>query len=107
MKSRRTPEIYQAHAVFCKAFSHPVRLAILDSFREGEKTVTNLVKETGAIQSNVSQQLSFLRKLGIVRSRRDGRRVYCWLVDNRVLKAYDLVDAVVKEITMGTAKILV
>lgn len=106
MKSRRAWEIYQAHAEFCKTFSHPVRLAILDSFREGEKTVSRLVSETGATQSTVSQQLSLLRRLGIVRTRRDGRRVYYRLTDKRVLKAYDLVDEVVRETTLGQAKIL-
>lgn len=106
MKSRRAWEIYQAHAEFCKTFSHPVRLAILDSFREGERTVSSLVKETGATQSTVSQQLSLLRRLGIVRTRRDGRRVFYRLTDKRVLKAYDLVDAVVRETTMDQAKIL-
>lgn len=106
MRNRRASEIYRAHAEFCKTFSHPVRLAILDSFREGEKTVSSLVNETGATQSTVSQQLSLLRKLGIVSPRRDGRRVYYRLVDRRVLKAYDLVDAVVKETVMDQAKIL-
>ena len=106
MRGRRISEIYQAHAEFCKTFSHPVRLAILDSFRQGEKTVSRLVAESGATQSTVSQQLSLLRKLGIVRARRDGRRVYYRLVDRRVLKAYDLVDAVVKETTMVQARIL-
>lgn len=106
MRGRRGWEIYQAHSEFCKTFSHPIRLAILDSFREGEKTVTTIVRETGATQSTVSQQLSLLRKLGIVRPRREGRRVYYRLTDRRVLKAYDLVDAVVKETTMDQAKIL-
>ena len=106
MRGRRAWEIYQTHAEFCKTLSHPVRLAILDSFRQGEKTVTSLVNETGATQSTVSQQLSLLRRLGIVRPRRAGRRVYYRLTDRRVLKAYDLVDAVVKETTMDQAKIL-
>lgn len=106
MRNHRAWEIYQAHAEFCKTFSHPVRLAILDGFREGEKTVSRLVSETGATQSTVSQQLSLLRKLGIVRTRREGRLVYYKLVDQRVLKAYDLVDAVVRETRMSQAKIL-
>ena len=76
MKGRRAWEIYQAHCEFCKTFSHPVWLALLDSFRDGEKTVSALVSETGATQSTVSQQLSLFRKLGIVRPRREGRRVY-------------------------------
>ena len=107
MRTRRDQEIYQAHAEFCKTFSHPVRLAILDSFREGEKTVSRLVTETGATQSTVSQQLSLLRRLGIVHARRDGRRVYYHLADQRILKAYDLVNEVVRETRLGQAKVLV
>ncbi|MDG6988669.1 MAG: winged helix-turn-helix transcriptional regulator [Nitrososphaerota archaeon] len=106
MRGRRTWEVYLAHAEFCKTFSHPVRLAMLDGLRGGEKTVSDLVDETGVTQSTVSQQLSLLRRLGIVRPRRDGRRVYYRLTDKRVLKAYDLVDAVVKETTTDQARIL-
>ncbi len=106
MRGRRDWQIYEAHAEFCKTFSHPVRLAILDSFRNGEKTVSTLVAETGATQSTVSQQLSLLRRLGIVRTRRDGRRIYYRLSDSRVLKAYDLVDEVVRETRTLQAKIL-
>ena len=106
MRSKRAWDVYQAHAEFCKTFSHPVRLAILDSFRDGEKTVSRLVIETGATQSMVSQQLSLLRRLGIVRTRKEGRNIYYRLSDKRVLKAYDLVDEVVRETRALEAKIL-
>lgn len=105
-KTEKGWEVYEAHAEFCKTFSHPVRLAILDGFRRGEKTVSQLEKELGARQSTISQQLSLLRRLGIVRKRRVGRRVYYKLTDIRVLKAYDLVDEVVRETRLGQAKIL-
>lgn len=106
MRGQRAWEVYRAHAEFCKTFSHPVRLAIIDSFREGEKTVSTLVKESGATQSAVSQQLSLMRRLGIVRARRVGRSVHYKLTDRRVLRAYDLVDAMVRETAFGKEKIL-
>jgi DNA-binding transcriptional ArsR family regulator len=106
MKRENHREMYEAHAEFCKTFAHPVRLAILDSFRGGERTVSQLQDELGARQSTISQQLSFLRRLGIVRSRRDGRQVYYKLTDQRVLKAYDLVNEVVRETRVGQVKIL-
>lgn len=106
MKSERGKQIYEAHADFCKTFSHPVRLAILDKFRDGEKTVSQLQAEIGARQSAISQQLSILRRLGIVRARREGRVVYYNLTDQRVLKAYDIVDEVVRETIRVQAKIL-
>ncbi len=106
MRKENKREIYEAHAEFCKTFAHPVRLAILDSFREGEKTVSELQNELGIRQSTISQQLSFLRRLGIVRTRRNGRQVYYRLMDIRVLKAYDLVNDVVRETRLGQVKIL-
>jgi ArsR family transcriptional regulator, virulence genes transcriptional regulator len=105
MKPQRR-EIYEAHAEFCKTFSHPVRLAILDCFRSGVKTVSQLREELGLRQSTISQQLSILRGLGIVRARREGRMVYYNLTDRRVLRAYDLVNEVVRETRLGQAKIL-
>ncbi|MDV3293827.1 MAG: metalloregulator ArsR/SmtB family transcription factor [Nitrososphaerales archaeon] len=106
MSKGKSWEMYEAHAEFCKTFSHPIRLAILDSFRDGEKTVSQLQKEIGVRQSTVSQQLSFLRRLGIVKPRREGRLVYYKLTDQRVFKAYDLVDQVVRETRFVQAKIV-
>jgi len=106
VRDERDWDIYEAHAEFCKTFSHPVRLAILDSFRQGEKTVSRLSSELGVRQSTVSQQLSILRRLGIVRPRRSGRMVYYRLTDPRILEAYDLVNKVVHETRAAQARVL-
>jgi ArsR family transcriptional regulator, virulence genes transcriptional regulator len=96
---------YYTHAEFCKSFVHPIRLAILDSLRDGEKTVTQLVEKLGIRQSTVSQQISFLRRLGVVRTKRDGQRIYYSLADRRVLKAFDLVEEVIASTTLARAEI--
>jgi DNA-binding transcriptional ArsR family regulator len=90
-------KLYELHAEFCKMFAHPIRLALLDSFREGEKTVTELQRELGLKQSTISQHLANFRKLGIVTIRKEGRNVYYKISDERILKAYDLIDQVIKE----------
>jgi DNA-binding transcriptional ArsR family regulator len=90
-------KLYELHAEFCKMFAHPIRLALLDSFREGEKTVTELQKELGLKQSTISQHLANFRKLGIVTIRKEGRNIYYKISDERILKAYDLIDQVIKE----------
>jgi DNA-binding transcriptional ArsR family regulator len=90
-------KLYELHAEFCKMFAHPIRLALLDSFREGEKTVTELQKELGLKQSTISQHLANFRKLGIVTIRKEGRNTYYKISDERILKAYDLIDQVIKE----------
>ena len=61
---------------FLKALSGRRRLMILCHLWEGEKSVGELVRLTGARDTSVSQQLTLLRKDGIVVSRREGQTLY-------------------------------
>lgn len=51
-----------------KALSEPVRLRLLYALMDGEKNVSQLVEETGALQANVSKHLSTLLDAGPCRS---------------------------------------
>ncbi|MEZ0348413.1 MAG: metalloregulator ArsR/SmtB family transcription factor [Thermus sp.] len=68
--------LHRYKAEFFKALAHPLRLAILDALREGEKTVTALQRELGVEQPAVSRQLAFLRDRGLVEVRREGALAY-------------------------------
>jgi DNA-binding transcriptional ArsR family regulator len=75
---------------FLKALSGRSRLAILCHLWEGEKSVGDLAKLTGARETAVSQQLALLRKDGIVATRRDGQTIYYSIAHDgaaRVLEA--------------------
>lgn len=61
---------------FLKTLSGRSRLAILCHLWEGEKSVGEIVRLTGARDTAVSQQLALLRKDGIVTARRDGQTLY-------------------------------
>jgi DNA-binding transcriptional ArsR family regulator len=61
---------------FLKALSSRRRLAILCHLWEGERSVGDLVKLTGARDTAVSQQLALLRKDRIVAARREGQTLY-------------------------------
>ncbi len=61
---------------FLKALSSRRRLSILCHLWEGEKSVGDLVRLTGARDTAVSQQLALLRKDGIVTARRDAQTLY-------------------------------
>ena len=67
-----------------RGLADPSRLAILEALREGEKTVSDLVAETGLSQPNASGHLACLRDCGLVASRQEGRYVYYQLADPRV-----------------------
>jgi DNA-binding transcriptional ArsR family regulator len=61
---------------FLKALSGRSRLTILCHLQDGEKSVGEIVRLTGARDTGVSQQLALLRKDGIVTARRDGQTLY-------------------------------
>jgi DNA-binding transcriptional ArsR family regulator len=61
---------------FLKALSGRRRLMILCYLWDGEKSAGELVRLTGARDTAISQQLTLLRKDGIVAARRDGQTLY-------------------------------
>jgi ArsR family transcriptional regulator len=81
----------------CKTISNPRRQAILDTIRDGEMTVSDLIKKTGISQANLSQHLSILRSKGVVETRRDGNNVYYSLSNLKILEAYDLISEVLQD----------
>lgn len=71
-------------AKFFRGLADPSRLALLFALREGEKSVGQLVEETGLSQSNASGHLACLKDCGLVESRQEWRRVFYRLADPRV-----------------------
>lgn len=78
-----------------KALSHPTRLQILDMLRSGELCVCHIETALGKRQAYISQQLMFLREIGIVSSRKEGLQVYYQMADDRV---QIVLDAILGEI---------
>jgi ArsR family transcriptional regulator len=62
------------------AFANPTRLRILQRLGEtGEESVNDLAVHLRMSQPRISWHLRMLRVGGVVRTRRDGRQVYCSL----------------------------
>lgn len=59
-----------------KALADVTRLTILHTLCEGELNVTGLIRETGFTQANISKHLRILRQEGLVRARRENRKIY-------------------------------
>jgi DNA-binding transcriptional ArsR family regulator len=86
--------LHRFKAEFFKALGHPVRLAILDALREGEKSVGRLAEELELEQPSVSQQLSILRQRGFVEARKEGTSVHYRAADPDVYAFLDLGRAI-------------
>lgn len=62
------------------AFANPTRLRILERLgMVGEESVTDLASYLRMSQPRISWHLRMLRVGGVVRTRRDGRQIYCSL----------------------------
>ena len=85
-----TPEVLALVATRFKALAEPARLEILNALRRGERTVGELVEETGLGQANVSKHLQLLFGLGFVSRRKDGLFVYYGLADRTVFQLCDI-----------------
>ena len=69
--------LYQAKAELFRTLGHPARIRVLELLSERPHPVHELREHVGIEASNLSQQLSVLRKAQMVVSeRRDGEVVY-------------------------------
>jgi DNA-binding transcriptional ArsR family regulator len=90
-------EVLRLQADFCKSLSDPKRLYIIQQLRRGERTVNELAGMLGLKQSNTSQHLAILRRIGVVITRKEGNMVYYRLAHPRIAEACDLVHEVIAE----------
>ena len=76
------------------AFANPTRLRILQRLGEvGEENVNDLALHLRMSQPRISWHLRMLRVGGVIRTRRDGRQVYCSLdVENIARERRQLED---------------
>ncbi|MFK3979253.1 ArsR/SmtB family transcription factor [Micromonospora sp. NPDC050397] len=67
--------LYQRKAEFFRTLGHPVRIRVLELLGDGPMAVRDLLADVEIEASSLSQQLSVLRRAGIVTSRREGSAV--------------------------------
>ncbi len=73
-----------------KALAHPIRIEILELLKDGELCVCHIYEELEQSQSNISQHLAKLKKAELVKSRKDGLKVYYDLKDQIVIQILEL-----------------
>jgi DNA-binding transcriptional ArsR family regulator len=83
----------QRFAAVGRALADPKRLCVLESLASGELSVSDLSSRVGCQIPNMSQHLAVLRSAGLVTTRRSGNTIYYRLADDRVLEAYQLIQA--------------
>jgi len=84
-----------------RGLADTTRLSILECLRDGEKTTSQIVKETKHNQSNVSNHLACLLDCGLVKNRKVGKNTFYTLYNTKVAKLLEESDSVLSEIVSG------
>ncbi len=86
--------IYNMQAGISKTLSNPIRLAILHTLRDKEKSVNELTDILGISQSNLSQHLALMRQTGILKTRKQATSIYYSVTNPKINQACDMVREV-------------
>ena len=89
-------KVNQNKSDILKALAHPTRLNILESLREGERCVCEIIDIVDTEQSNTSQHLAVLKKMGILTSRKDGLKVIYRIKHDEILEILDTLENLLK-----------
>ena len=90
----RNYEIFEIHAVYCRALASPKRLAILACLDRREMSVSELAQSLNSPMSTVSRHLSVMKDKHLVMSRHEGTKVFYSVADRRIVKACTLIRTV-------------
>jgi DNA-binding transcriptional ArsR family regulator len=74
-------EVFESVARYFLILSEPARLRILHSICKEERSVGQIVEETGLTQSNASRHLNMMYQAGVLRRRREGAQVLYGVTD--------------------------
>jgi ArsR family transcriptional regulator len=89
-------EVYEKQVAICKAFANPTRLRILDLVAQHGFPTSEIHEQLSISQANLSQHLAVLKGAGIVTTRREGKKVYCYLALPEVKEACHLIRNVLR-----------
>lgn len=95
-------KIFEFHAQFCKTFSNPKRLEIFCLLKEGELTVTDITTKLDASKANVSQHLTVMRMMRILKTRREGTKTYYSITNQKLAHACGLMQDVLRQLMEGS-----
>ncbi len=99
-----SPEALHQMAEVFKAFADGTRLGIIQSLKEGPKTVTELHEELGTSQANISKHLRLLHDQKILSREKQGMQVFYAVDDKIVYPLCELICSKLNEEQAAKAK---
>jgi DNA-binding transcriptional ArsR family regulator len=78
--------VFDTVAAYFAVLSEPTRLKIMHALCLGEKTVSEVVAETGTTQTNASRHLGIMHRQRVLARRKDGNRIYYSVADQTMVE---------------------
>ena len=97
--------LYDAFADVAKAMASGRRAELVDVLAQGERSVEELADELGQSVANTSHHLRALARVGLVRTRREGTRIFYGLASDRVAKLWAAMREVAEEHVAGLERL--
>lgn len=82
---------------FYKAFADETRLKIINILDAHEMCVCDIAVVLNMTKSAISHQLSYLKKLNIIKARKEGKIVFYSLADDHVKQLFETCEEHIKE----------
>ncbi len=101
-----TKPVYELKAQFFKTLGHPARIRVLEVLAAGPRSVSELQPDVGIESSHLSQQLSVLRKAGIVQADRQGSSMIYSVVDPQIFELLNVAKQIIITRLVGTDELL-
>ena len=77
--------VFDAVARYFSMLSEPMRLRIVRTICEEEKSVSQIVEALSASQTNVSRHLGLMHRAGVLARRKEGNQVYYQVADETLV----------------------
>ena len=89
--------LFDGFAGVARALGNGRRAEIVDLLVQAERSVDEIAGELGQSVANTSQHLQQLLRMGLVRTRRDGNRIYYSLASERIAQLWRVIQEVAAE----------
>ncbi len=98
--------LFERQAEVAKAVAHPLRVAVIDFLKDGEKCVCDIAEQVGSERSNVSRHLTVMVRAGVLSYRKEGLKVFYSLKTPCIAEFLSCVTWVLKQQARDNEKLL-
>jgi ArsR family transcriptional regulator len=98
--------LFERQAEIAKAVAHPLRIAVIDFLKDGERCVCEIAEQVGSERSNISRHLAVMVHAGVLTCRKDGLKVFYNLKTPCIAQCLSCITRVVKQQAKDNEKLL-